>query len=141
MKYLNSICRNDVSQLYDPYKAMIPSAYHYINGMQYTLPYYYIFIVFHCLSAQVNQRTNSQIVTEYILYSVVKVNEAKTKLEVRQDSVQLLFSVSSSSSRPETRALSSMEGRPFYPSEMEAEEEEMPGYYTANSHQYQDTEL
>ncbi|XP_062273381.1 tight junction protein ZO-2-like [Scomber scombrus] len=46
-----------------------------------------------------------------------------------------------SSSRPEPRGLSSMEGHPFYPSEMVAKEEAMPGYYTANSHQYQDTEL
>ncbi|XP_044219438.1 tight junction protein ZO-2-like isoform X1 [Thunnus albacares] len=47
-----------------------------------------------------------------------------------------------SSSRPEHRTpLSSKEGRPFYPSEVEAEEEAVPGYYTANSHQYQDTEL
>ncbi|KAI3371900.1 hypothetical protein L3Q82_006685 [Scortum barcoo] len=43
-----------------------------------------------------------------------------------------------SSSRPEPQTpLSSKEGRPLYPSEEEAE----PGYYTANSYQYQDTEL
>ncbi|XP_053181927.1 tight junction protein ZO-2-like [Scomber japonicus] len=46
-----------------------------------------------------------------------------------------------SSSHSEPRSLSSMEGQPFYPSEMVAKEEAMPGYYTANSHQYQDTEL
>lgn len=47
-----------------------------------------------------------------------------------------------SSSRPEPQtAPSSKEGRPFYPSEEEAEEETVPGYYTANSYQYQDTQL
>ncbi|KAM7392210.1 hypothetical protein PAMP_022839 [Pampus punctatissimus] len=47
-----------------------------------------------------------------------------------------------SSSRPEPRTfLSSKEGCPFYPSEVDADEEALPGYYTANSHQYQDTEL
>ncbi|XP_054466336.1 tight junction protein ZO-2-like [Anoplopoma fimbria] len=48
-----------------------------------------------------------------------------------------------SSSRPEPQAPPpSNEGRPFYPSEEEAEEEEaVPGYYTANSFQYQDTQL
>ncbi|KAK2837058.1 hypothetical protein Q5P01_014270 [Channa striata] len=47
-----------------------------------------------------------------------------------------------SSSRPELQApLSSKEGRPFYPREEGTEEAAGPGYYSANSHQYQDTEL
>ncbi|XP_042343933.1 tight junction protein ZO-2-like isoform X5 [Plectropomus leopardus] len=47
-----------------------------------------------------------------------------------------------SSSRPEPQtAPSSKEGRPFYPSEEEAGEEAVPGYYTATSYQYQDTQL
>ncbi|XP_070759748.1 tight junction protein ZO-2b isoform X1 [Enoplosus armatus] len=47
-----------------------------------------------------------------------------------------------SSSRPEPQTPpSSKEGHPFYPSPEEAEEEAVPGYYTANSYQYQDTEL
>ncbi|XP_068995437.1 tight junction protein ZO-2-like isoform X2 [Embiotoca jacksoni] len=47
-----------------------------------------------------------------------------------------------SSSRPEPQTPPpSKEGRPFYLSEEEAEEEAVPGYYNANSHQYQDTEL
>ncbi|KAF3696247.1 Tight junction protein ZO-2 Tight junction protein 2 [Channa argus] len=47
-----------------------------------------------------------------------------------------------SSSRPELQTpLSSREGCPFYPSEEGPEEATAPGYYTANSHQYQDTEL
>ncbi|XP_029916779.1 tight junction protein ZO-2-like isoform X2 [Myripristis murdjan] len=51
---------------------------------------------------------------------------------------------SSSSSRPEPQTpSSSKEGHPFYRSEEEEEEgyPTKPGYYTANSHQYQDTEL
>lgn len=48
----------------------------------------------------------------------------------------------SSSSRPEPQTPpSSQEGRPFYPSEVDAEKEAAPGYYTTNSYQYQDTEL
>ncbi|XP_044053726.1 tight junction protein ZO-2-like isoform X2 [Siniperca chuatsi] len=47
-----------------------------------------------------------------------------------------------SSSHPEPHTPPSYkEGRPFFPSEKEAEEEAAPGYYTANSYQYQDTEL
>lgn len=47
-----------------------------------------------------------------------------------------------SSSRPEPQtAPSPKEGRPFYSTEEEAEEETVPGYYTANSYQYQDTQL
>ncbi|XP_071337849.1 tight junction protein ZO-2b isoform X3 [Trachinotus anak] len=47
-----------------------------------------------------------------------------------------------SSSRPEPKTpLSSKEGRPLYLTQEEAEEESVPGYHTANSHQYQDTEL
>ncbi|XP_059194009.1 tight junction protein ZO-2-like [Centropristis striata] len=49
---------------------------------------------------------------------------------------------SSSSSRPELQTPpSSKEGCPFSPSEEEVEEEAVPGYYTANSFQYQDTQL
>ncbi|KAF7660049.1 hypothetical protein LDENG_00289000 [Lucifuga dentata] len=36
---------------------------------------------------------------------------------------------------------SSKEGRPFYASEEEGKEGTAPGYYSANSHQYEDTEL
>ncbi|XP_039659060.1 tight junction protein ZO-2-like isoform X2 [Perca fluviatilis] len=47
-----------------------------------------------------------------------------------------------SSSRPEPQTPpSSKEGRPVYPSQEEAESEAVPGYYTANSFQYQDTQL
>uniref|UniRef100_A0A3B4U2M2 Tight junction protein 2b (zona occludens 2) n=1 Tax=Seriola dumerili TaxID=41447 RepID=A0A3B4U2M2_SERDU len=47
-----------------------------------------------------------------------------------------------SSSRPDPKTPpSSKEGHPFYLTEEVAEEEAIPGYYTANSHQYQDTEL
>ncbi|XP_031734619.1 tight junction protein ZO-2-like isoform X3 [Anarrhichthys ocellatus] len=48
-----------------------------------------------------------------------------------------------SSSRPEPQTpQTSKEGRPFYPNEEEAQDEEaVPGYYTANSFQYQDTQL
>ncbi|XP_037632944.1 tight junction protein ZO-2-like isoform X2 [Sebastes umbrosus] len=49
---------------------------------------------------------------------------------------------SSSSSRTETQTPpSSKEGRPFYPSEEEPKGEAAPGYYSANSFQYQDTQL
>uniref|UniRef100_A0A3B4XNB4 Tight junction protein 2b (zona occludens 2) n=1 Tax=Seriola lalandi dorsalis TaxID=1841481 RepID=A0A3B4XNB4_SERLL len=45
-------------------------------------------------------------------------------------------------SRPDPKTPpSSKEGHPFYLTEEVAEEEAIPGYYTANSHQYQDTEL
>ncbi|XP_018524574.1 tight junction protein ZO-2 isoform X1 [Lates calcarifer] len=47
---------------------------------------------------------------------------------------------SSSHSEPLTTP-SSKEGCPFYPTKEEAEEGVVPGYYTTNSHQYQDTEL
>ncbi|XP_040012165.1 tight junction protein ZO-2-like isoform X2 [Xiphias gladius] len=47
---------------------------------------------------------------------------------------------SSSHLEPQTTS-SSKEGCPFYPTKEESEEEAVPGYYTANSYQYQDTEL
>ncbi|XP_029366668.1 tight junction protein ZO-2b [Echeneis naucrates] len=47
-----------------------------------------------------------------------------------------------SSSHPEPRTpISSREGCPFYMTEGETADNVVPGYYTANSHQYQDTEL
>ncbi|XP_058491485.1 tight junction protein ZO-2-like isoform X3 [Solea solea] len=49
---------------------------------------------------------------------------------------------SSSSSHPEHQTSpSSKEGRPFYAAEEDTGKEAAPGYYTASSHQYQDTEL
>ncbi|XP_070690491.1 tight junction protein ZO-2-like [Pempheris klunzingeri] len=55
---------------------------------------------------------------------------------------QPIGSSSSSSSRPEPQTPpSSKAGGPFYTSEEAAEEEAALGYYTANSYQYQDTEL
>lgn len=80
------------------------------------------------------------------LYQIVNNqihSEAQARLKVGQDSVQLEFLCPySSSSCPEHQALhSSKEGGPFYPSKEETEEEAVPGYYTTNSYQYQDTEL
>ncbi|XP_029294783.1 tight junction protein ZO-2b [Cottoperca gobio] len=47
-----------------------------------------------------------------------------------------------SSSRPEPQIHTSFkEGRPFYTPDVKAEEEAAPEYYTANSFQYQDTQL
>ncbi|XP_068166039.1 tight junction protein ZO-2b isoform X2 [Antennarius striatus] len=47
-----------------------------------------------------------------------------------------------SSSCPETQTPQfSQDGGDFYPSKEEREEEAVPGYYSANSYQYQDTEL
>lgn len=47
-----------------------------------------------------------------------------------------------SSSCPDSQTLPfSKEGGPFYPSVEEAGEDPVPGYFTANSYQYQDTEL
>lgn len=66
----------------------------------------------------------------------------KPKHQLNKLKVQSLYFLcpSSSSSHPELQTpLSSKEVRPFYPSEEVTDE--APGFYTANSHQYQDTEL
>lgn len=60
----------------------------------------------------------------------------------RTQSTLYCLCLSSLSTFPEPKSLqSSKEGVHLYPSKEEAEGETMPGYYTTNSYQYQDTEL